>query len=123
MKIEIDTSSATKEELAHLSDMLRSLSGKSGAVASSAPVGSQMPGFMNIFGDDAPSDPYSSAQPAQSASSPAPDSSGGLFSIFSDSPASAAQQPAQQSVSEEDFVVPKKSSGKDILDDDRIQLY
>jgi hypothetical protein len=119
MRIEIDTSSATKEELAHLAEMLRSLSGSQLSSPSSAPVGSAVPGYVNIFGD--------SPSPSSTPSAPPQDSgSGGLFSIFGDSPqqsTSPSQPSAYSQQSEDTFVIPKKSSGKDILDDDRIQLY
>lgn len=121
MRIEIDTSSATKEELAHLAEMLRSLSGSQLSAPSSAPVGSAMPGYVNIFGDS-PSSPSASPPSAPQDSG----SSGGLFSIFGDSPqqsASPSQPSAYSQQLDEEFVVPKKSSGKDILDDDRIELY
>lgn len=131
MRIEIDTASATKAELQHLSDMLRSLAGNPSVNSypsePSAPVGSTMPGFMNIFGDDPAPSPQqmSSPQPAQSVSQSSASSgdSGGLFSIFSDSPSQSG--PVRQSAYSEEtsFTVPKKSRGQDILDDDRIQLY
>jgi hypothetical protein len=89
MKIEIDTERASKQELAHLADMLRSLAGSSGSVVKPKDVfeeSSPSGGMFNMFGDTPSAEPQSSAAPETS--QPAGD---GLFSLFNSS-----SEPAQQ---------------------------
>ena len=124
MKIEIDTERASKQELAHLADMLRSLAGSSGSVvkpkdvfADSSPAG----GMFNMFGDT--SSQSASAPPSSAASEPSQHSSGGdLFSLFS------SPEPKQESTSlpaygraEQEEKEPTKA--EDLLDDDKIVPY
>jgi hypothetical protein len=134
MKIEVDTKHDSREELAALAEMLQRLS-RSSASGTFVPKPSRNifddpspgVGLMNMFGDSSSSPQQ--AQQAASYSQPAPatepSAAGGLFSIFGDSTAQVAQQdssysqPSQQLLSDPD----KKTTAKDILDDERIQLY
>lgn len=145
MKIEIDTQRDSKEDLTHLADMLKALSGsrRSGAVRpkdivkrnadvfeDSAPAG----GLFNMFGDSASQtapaadpQPAATAQPAPS--QPAQSGTGDLFSIFGsgsgsgsvaqDSGASASGVAASDGGGESG----DKTSAQDILDDDSIVPY
>ena len=123
MKIEIDTERASKQELAHLADMLRSLAGSSGSVVKPKDVfkdSSHSGGMFNMFGDTPAAEPQSSAAPEPSK----PSSEGGLFSLFNSSSEPAQQEstplPTYGPAEEEEK---KPTSAEDILDDDKIVPY
>jgi hypothetical protein len=128
MRIEVDTKNDSREELAALADMLQRLSRSSGSGAMiPKPVSRNIfddpspgVGLMNMFGDSQPAQQAASYS-AQSQEA-APAQSGGLFSIFSDSTAQASAQTSSYSVPQS-AEPERKTTAKDILDDDRIQLY
>lgn len=152
MRIEIDTKHDSKEELAHLADMLRAIAGSQSAVSASDArlqrrLARQGAVRSDVFGSSVASDPQagpagifglfddgpsSSAQQAVS-SSPEPQPSGDIFSLFNSSPGEQPQaaQPVQPQFSSsallqdssDDWPEDRKSGGKDILDDDRIIPY
>jgi hypothetical protein len=116
MRIEIDTKSDSKEELKHLANMLMALSNSSSNVIVKR---------HNIFDDPSPgigmigmfSDSPSQAAQQQASQ---PTQSPSLFSIFSDPPQSGSSQPSLGVLDEDDG---KRTSAKDVLDDDRIVPY
>ncbi|MFC1723744.1 hypothetical protein ACFL0V_06395 [Nanoarchaeota archaeon] len=95
MRIEIDTKHDSMEELAHLADMLRAISGKQtrsyvrpkrfekpkDVFADPSPTG----GLMNMFGDT--SEPVQSSLPVTN--DPAP--TGDIFSIFNSEPTTPSE--------------------------------
>lgn len=123
MRIEIDTERASKQELAHLAEMLRSLAGSSGSVAKPKNVfedSSSSGGLFNMFGDT----PSPSSPEPQSSAPSQPSSEGGLFSLFSSSSETAKQEPALLPAygrAEEEEKEP--TSAEDLLDDDNIVPY
>ena len=131
MRIEVDTKSDSREELAALADMLQRLARSSGSGAIiPKPVSRNIfddpspgVGLMNMFGD---SSAQQAPQPVQQSAyqQPASEPSGGLFSLFSDSTSQASSQSSySQPVLAQDSEPDRKTTAKDILDDDRIQLY
>ncbi|MBW2972456.1 hypothetical protein KY359_05460 [Candidatus Woesearchaeota archaeon] len=145
MKIEVDTKHDSREELAHVAELLQKLArySRSGAVVTDSRQG-------NIFEDPAPSggmfsmfgDGPSPSVPAGQSPAPAQSSepaSGGLFSIFGgDSSSSAPAEPSPQlepyggsptvsellaADSDDDSEISGNTSVKDILDDDNIVPY
>ena len=145
MRIEVDTQRDSKEELTHLANMLKAIAGTS-SVSRDVSVQKQSNifedsspslGVFNMFGDSS-SQPaqqaqqaqaypsaYSQTSSSQSASSPAQSGGADIFSLFSSSPAGAsadgvALNASQSSQSETPL---KVSSGRELLEDERIVPY
>ena len=147
MKIEVDTNNESKEVLFHLANMLHALSGtKSSVVVDSAGMGfsndvSGVPsdkhvdmfsdsaepsgGLFSMFGDSSSSEPKAveAKAPVQDSSAPS------LFSIFGSQESGSGSASALQASDIPELLDPsldpsvKRTSAKDILDDDRIILY
>ena len=144
MRIEIDTKHDTKEDLAHLANMLKALSAGHSIVDNRferklgkklgrqhrlerKPVdlfedSSPNAGFMNIFGDNTPAQPAAS-QPA--ASEPVSQAgSQDLFSIFGSADSGASSNEAVEMPKVETYGgVEKKEEDEDVLKDIRIVPY
>jgi hypothetical protein len=140
MKIEVDTKHDSREELAHLAEMLQKLARSSGSgvvttesktaniFEDPAPSG----GLFNMF-DDSPSTPTTTpATSTMSAAEPAPSqpaqnepASGGLFSLFSDDPKpdspSVPSTPSPSMVTSAEATVAELLSGQAQAEEEEIK--
>jgi hypothetical protein len=135
MKIEVDTQRDSREELMHLANMLKAISGASSgsrdvAVQKQSNIfedSSPGLGVFNMFGDSSSQQPVPS-QYAVSSQQPAPVSQSGgsdVFSLFSSSPAasSGSRLAVESSVPESPEVPRRVSSVRELLEDERIVPY
>jgi hypothetical protein len=133
MRIEVDTQRDSKEELFHLANMLRAISGSKESVVFREPktqksvdMFSDSPqptatGLFDMFNSDAQAAPQQSA-PVET------ESSKDLFSIFNSAPATPQQAATpillNDPILDTESVEPvKRTTARDILEDDRITPY